>query len=231
MTASTSTLELNSEAVAFLEKGMYRDADSVLLRALIDLTETLAQAEHHPGALPMTRPDSDAWRIQPNFLPLVPICVFEQSLTVAESFSPNNAFGFYNKSFLILSLEDYSASTQKQLAAVLWYNWGVSCHLAAILNGSYEFLRRALDNYSKSFKILIQPGAMGNESMRLLLLAVSNNMGYCTSHFSDIITTRGFHEYIQAILSNWRCTAIEYEYFYPTALQDCNTVMSNAPAA
>jgi hypothetical protein len=236
MKRSLSTLELNSNAVALLEKGMHREADSLLVRAIKQFTEAL-EAEaggHGKESLPLTTPVG-AWsrEQQSSSLHVVPICVLDQILTVEKSFSPNNAFGFYNKSFLIKkSLEYYSASTQnQQLSAVLWYNWGVSSHYAAISSGSSEFLVRALDLYSKSFKILIQPGTIANESMRLLLLAVCNNIGHCASHFADEVTARGFHEYLQAILSNSRSRTIEYDFFRSNALLDSKTVMSHAPAA
>jgi hypothetical protein len=231
----TSPFTLNTHAVALLQTGMYREADSLLVRALAQFTEALEAKVGAPeeGSLPLA-PDG-TWRREQlrSSLRVVPIGVHDQILTVEQSFSPNNAFSFYNKSFLIKNaLEYYSASTQqKQLSAVLWYNWGVSSQYAAISSGSSDFLVRALDLYSKSFKILIQPGTIANESMRLLLLAVCNNMGSCASHFSDEVTARGFHEYIQAILSNSRSRTIEYDFFRSTALLNSNTVMSHAPAA
>jgi hypothetical protein len=257
-TTMATTLAFNFHAVALLEKGMYREADLLLVRALTQLTDeaALEQAEVSCRSSLMTtvgvaRRERGQLQSSASLLHVVPICILDHHiLMVEQSFAPNNAFAFYNKSFLVAAnLEySYSASAQKQLAAVLWYNWGVSCHCSAISNGSCDGLRKALDLYNKSFKILIpelgticrmcsDSNADDNEdsssSMILLLLAVCNNMGYCACYFADKVMARGFHEYIQAILSSSRChTVIDFSgLFYTTALLDSKMIMSLSPAA
>jgi hypothetical protein len=229
MTTRTSALGLNACAVALLQQGMCHEASSFLLQAIHHFTDSDS---------PLQRNVVQGQEQRTSFH-VVPTNILDQQVCTLElSFSPGNAFQFFNKSFLIDlgdvydKQSDYANVAQDQMAAVLWYNWGVTYHYAAISRGQSKYLEKALGLYTEAFRMLIQNNAVVNDSMVLLLLSVCNNMGYCSYHTGGVTVSRCCHDYIISILGTHThdsCFEQEYEFFYSP--WNSRTIMSIAPAA
>jgi hypothetical protein len=245
MATRTSALDLNACAVAFLRQGLCHEASSFLLQAIQHLTVSIEAEQQNRSHLPVQR-RFDALSSRERSWILVRVesmNILDQVCTssLQLSFSPGNTFQFFNKSFLI-DLSDvnnewgyhYSNAAQDQtMAAVLWYNWGVTYHYAAISRGQSKYLAKALVLYTKAFQILLQNiNVVVNNSMVLLVLAVSNNMAYCSYHTGDATAARRGHDYIRGIMETFGYSSFdqeEYEFFYSP--WNTRAIMSIAPAA
>jgi hypothetical protein len=224
--------------VAFLQQGLCHEASSFLFQAIQLFTDSI-EAEQNQRPLPLQRNDGAPSRGRPrSSVHVAPTNILDQVCTYLQlSFSPGNAFQFFNKSFLIDVVSDvnnnYSAAAKDQMvAAVQWYNWGVTYHYAAISRGLSKYLAKAHTLYTKAFRILLQNGNAINHSLVLLMLAVSNNMAYCSYHIGDVKAARGCHDYIRNVLETYGYSSFdqeEYECFFSP--WSTRAVMSIAPAA
>lgn len=192
-TPSNTVFGLNTTAASLLQEGSCHEADVLFHQALDQFTSSIT------STMSLSKR-----RFAIN---VAPVPVNKEISGLEESFSPNNAFVLYGKSFLfgVSSNHDYSnevdTDTWKlQLSAILLYNWGVANHCVAISTGSTTHLQRSFKIYSKAFAVLNQRADMDfNDSTTLLLLALYNNMGHCCSHLSEPESAQKCHDYIRSI--------------------------------
>jgi hypothetical protein len=191
---SNTVLGLNTAAASLLQQGSFHEADVIFHQALQQFTSSITSTV-----------SLSKRRFAINVLP---VPVNKEVSALEESFSPDNTFVLYDKSFLfgLVSNHDYTnevdTDTLKlQLSAILLYNWGVANHCVAISTGSTTHLQRSFKIYSRAFAVLNQRGADMdfNDSTTLLLLALYNNMGHCCSHLSEPESAQKCHEYIRSI--------------------------------
>jgi hypothetical protein len=171
----------------------------------------------------------------------VPVSINEKVSLLEESFSPDNSFCFYSKAFLIdaessshvagvgafVKGEDhdststplqFSTISQLQLSATILYNWGLANHYKAICTGASRYVHMAMKLYNKALEIMTTCKEVTfNDSLALLYLALSNNLGHCSSCLSDEVMSRMFQERLKSCLATFRGTEkfqCEYSFFY-----------------
>jgi hypothetical protein len=114
-----------------------------------------------------------------------PLCKTNTSFLSA---SPDNLFDFYNRAFVISPniAGGLPVIYESVTVAVLLYNTGLNCHGNAIRSGSSRELRRALQMYKMSLRIIQDNSSLhGEDMLQVVLLALLNNMGCIHSHFYD----------------------------------------------
>jgi hypothetical protein len=111
--------------------------------------------------------------------------------------SPTNYFSFYNR-FFVLDTEGKHRNLQlwlqcvPYLPAVLWFNSGLLLHRQAIRTGSTRLFWHALERYEMAMRFVqgyAQTGMILCE-VDVLVMALANNMGYCYSHFNDMVQVK-----------------------------------------
>ena len=114
-----------------------------------------------------------------------PLCKTNTSFL---SSSPDNMFDFYHRAFVISPkiAGELPVIYESVTTAVLLYNTGLSCHGNAIRSGSSIELRRALQLYKISLRIIQDNSLLhGEDTFQVVLLALLNNTGCIHSHFYD----------------------------------------------
>jgi hypothetical protein len=111
--------------------------------------------------------------------------------------SPTNYFVLYNR-FFVLELEGKRRDVQlwlqsvPYLPAVLWFNSGLLLHRQAIRTGSTLLFRHALERYQMAMRC-VQDNAQNGVilcEVDVLVMALANNMGFCHSHFNDMVQVK-----------------------------------------
>lgn len=243
-TTMASISQLNANGVALLHDGMCRDA-TVFFRQAIQCLAGLIQNDG--GVVDNKNPNATAAAAGTvhGELYLNAVPVHGKINTFELSFSPGNNFAFFDKTFLLTNFPvnshiESDETCQLQLTAVLLYNWGLSCHYAAMNIGKSKYLNRAMQLYTKAYHLLNHSDMVFNSSMTLLLLAINNNMGHISVHLADEAAARTFQDNLKCILSSSMCSDVdssssrsEYEFFFSTIilLDPCQPIMSRAPAA
>lgn len=104
-----------------------------------------------------------------------------QILTCTETISPHNLFDLFDRAFVSLP-----AASPASSAVICIYNIGLTHHTQAMLltdNSTYHF-HRAQHFYNLAREALNGPLDQ-EESLRLVKLALLNNIGHISSHFWD----------------------------------------------
>lgn len=206
---SNTVFGLNTRAASLLHEGSIREANDLFQQAIDKFTSPARSME-----------DGGSSRKRYT-ISVAPVAVHRGVSVLDESFSPDNTFVFYSKTFLygVPSPEgdhgdEIDPETWRiQLTAILLYNWGVANQCAAIRTGCERFLQRAFKIYSRAFDVLTHRQMDLTDDSTLLLLALYNNMGYCCSHLSEKESEQRCHEYIRSISCNAeRSQAFRGEY-------------------
>lgn len=110
--------------------------------------------------------------------------------------------------------------------AVLLYNMGLSCHGNAIRRGFSRELRRALQLYKMSIRIVQDDSSLHGEDMlqALLLALLNNNIGCIHSHFYDWNEMRESREVLYSLFASSNDLTMEdnvfFSYVLPVQLMD-----------
>jgi hypothetical protein len=218
-TLSSTVFGLNATAASLLQEGSFHEADAIFHQALQQFTSSIT---------------STLSRSRRRFaINVVPVPVNKGISALEESFSPDNTFVLYDKSFLfsVASNHDYGIEVDMdtwklQLGAILLYNWGVANHCVAISTGSTTHLQRSFKIYSRAFAVLTQRTDMDfNDSTTLLLLALYNNMGHCCSHLAEPESAQKCHQYIRSICG--RAKRLRQGFTSEYAIFDVNNLFLN----
>ena len=207
----SGVMELNNEAVDFLQQGRYRDASASLriaherLKVLLELQNAMTHAPLAPKC------SSEGHSHIP--LDTVPVAeelmtskAYQQSSTALE-----NVFTFFNRGFLFRCKDgqiDFSSpKVQSQIQATVLFNMAISHHCEAIEKGNSKHLATALHLYELSYSVLRNAWEGDSlEAVLLILMSVFCNMGFIASNVFDLERTRYCMEWLKSAIS-WKGSA------------------------
>jgi hypothetical protein len=159
-----------------------------------------------------------------------PLCKTNTSFLSA---SPDNLFDFYHRAFVISPniAGKLPVIYESVTTAVLLYNTGLSCHGNAIRSGYSSELRRALQLYMMSLRIIQDNSSLhGEDMLQVVLLALLNNIGCIHSHFYDWNEMRECREVLYSLFaSSNNLTMEDYVFFSYVLLPSYH--ISPVPAA
>lgn len=183
--------DLNSLGVAQLEARDVAAAIKTLKRALIHL-KTHVRQEREPERLE----ESD----KHNQISLRGVTIESSASKVFEERSGGNLFAIYSRALVLRDIcgEDFSGPCR--VAATLLYNMALAYHLVAARknrNGnaiiSTAYLGQAQRLYSCALNVVCTKfGDQDFHDMKLLIMAITNNLGQIHCYFANFSAFRGF---------------------------------------
>ena len=176
MATLRNCIDWNSNAVALLREGRKKEAADTIKKSLKSL-----EALFHSTREASTMSTTD------NYQQSVVNSVLVEGPTSRNS--PSNLFSFYPKMLNISS----SASSISQVLVVLLYNLAVLSHIDVMIQKppSPQRLMKSLELYETAMKVAHTSWtAQDADSMVLVLLAVTNNVGHIHSHLLNFQQTR-----------------------------------------
>lgn len=156
--------------------------------------------------------------------------------------SPGNYFTIYKRAF---RLDNHGREMDllgwlrcvPHIPAVVLYNTGLVFHRLAMQNGSSASFQKALELYQLSMIILESNAKNGFyvSELDILMLALTNNMGHCHSHFHHMedawLCLQRMCKVFLLSVSTVLFSQEEYEFFYRVILLGAHRTPVLAPAA
>jgi tetratricopeptide (TPR) repeat protein len=220
---SSTVVDLNNQAVSYLQEGNYRSAVWDLERALRRLEDPKIwyYHEHH---LQTSTSDLAALRVQSVHI----------APSAHDEASRQNIFEFYRRAFQIVS----SRSEQHLIPPysnmiVLKFNEAIAYHDDAIRCGRQAHFNKALELYQDVLNIMHQYGVRGH---LLLLMAIGNNVGHIHAHLVNFPQARAALYWVRqlALVSRKYADTVprsDYIFFYKTVTIFNGNDLNAAPAA
>jgi hypothetical protein len=172
-----------------------------------------------------------------------PLCsLISMSEDANHKVSPGNYFSIYKRAFL-MDVHDREMDLLgwlrcvPHMPAVLLYNTGLVFHLLALQTGSTSVFLKALELYKLSMIILEDNAKNGFyvSELDILMLALTNNMGHCHSHFHNLDDVSMCLERMSKVFLLSVSTVLlsddEYAFFYRVTLMSPHRTPVLAPAA
>ena len=212
MSKDTIIVDLNNEAVSYLQEGNYRAAVWDLEVSMDRLMSQEPGNNYDPGALRVAS---------------VPIAPSPEAAN-------NNIFEFYRRAFRILS----EPSQQERIhpvsnMIVCKFNTAIAYHDDGIRRNRPSHLVRALDMYEEILHTMQNYGIQGH---MLLLMAIGNNMGHIHCHLFNFDQTRQALYWVRQLALSCEETACplsydDYSFFHKTVFIFNGRDLNIAPAA
>lgn len=113
--------------------------------------------------------------------------------------SPHNIFGFFGAAFPLPVCADHH---NLALAShIVLFNLALAYHSAGLYNGRTSFLRKAMEKYQLSLRLLSKQSKEVRQAFFLLELASVTNLGHLHVHFYDVEKARLCRDVICDMLS------------------------------
>jgi tetratricopeptide (TPR) repeat protein len=217
-------VEWNNEAVSYLQEGNYRAAVGCLERALEQLEVQIFYESN------IKRETYDSTFEVP-FLRVTSVAIAPSPKAEASS----NIFRFYRRAFRVSSYSGAPWTIKNWIrnAIVIKYNMAIAYHDDGIRRDRMSHLLKAMDLYQEILFIMDENGIKGHT---LLLMALSNNMGWIHSHCLNFDQTRESLYWVRKLALACRDyhTTVpyhEYKFFYETVRIFATNDLTVAPAA
>jgi hypothetical protein len=237
MASPSSIVNANTMAVSLMQSNRHGEAKEALRRALTCLQQ-LVGSEEDSEFLQNRSPKSEIWsstgsptdttdtiQSDPSNSKIVfgvsiehPLCNTKTSFLSA---SPDNLFDFYNRAFVISTniARELPLVYESVTTAVLLYNTGLSCHGNALRSGSSRELRRSLQLYKMSLRIIQDNSSLhGEDMLQVVLLALLNNIGCIHSHFYDWNEMSECREVLYSLFASSKDLTMEDYVFFSYVL-------------
>ena len=204
---STSIASLNAQAVDMLRRGDYRQANSLLAKALHGVVAKISGPDHDNFNESESLLDSDR---SPDALSSVRLDDRIHNL------EDNNVLLFYNHAFVVRGDDDQilvSNERESWISAVLLYNMAMSYHLMATTTSSQQcrFYNTALKLYASAWCLLTSEFPIQSKDKMLLTMALLNNKAHLHACFHDGGKAYICLEWLQCSLENCHESVWEVE--------------------
>lgn len=167
------------------------------------------------------------------------VCVAEDKDLIS---SPSNDFAVYNRGFCfgnVQALDRLDSTLNAQVQPmVLLYNMGLAYQMLAVKHASSKLHEAAFQCYKMSLDLFDNTISWGTQSVpdtNLLLLALTNNLGFISSHFFNEEQAMSFAGRMLTTFATIDCPRIlvkdEYVFYYMNLLFLLNRFPIFAPAA
>lgn len=223
--ANILVIERNNIAVSHLQTGNYQAAVCELEKALEYLEKQMSYQSQMLSYKIPGKEISEGTFLRVASVPIAPSTKVEEA---------SNVFRFYRRAFRVSS---YSGSTSMQFciraAIVILFNIAIAYQDDAIRRDKMSHFVKALDLYREILFIMNENGIKGH---LLLLMAISNNMGWIHSYCDNFVQTRESLFWVHKLVHTCREQATmipydEYKFFSETVVIFPGDALTVAPAA
>ncbi|GKY92242.1 hypothetical protein MPSEU_000195400 [Mayamaea pseudoterrestris] len=258
-----SASELNNHAIIMMQSGRLEEAIHTFQAALNVICDSYLMPSHHSVVIACLSLES--WKSMGLTMPLLATMAGNPSImiqhqtpsiqscpvsstsqvSVAEHkdlvWSPHNCFSIYNRAFCIVDEQVSSERWLRRLRllpAVILYNMGLSHQLIALQNVSNEAYQKiAFQYYEMALHAAdhVPRSDFGTSDYNLLVMALSNNMGFIASHEFNEPQSLYFAGRMLTTFAMMDCAKLlikdEYVFYYMNLLFVLSRYPVFAPAA